>query len=111
LIGGHRDLRGRCTTDCLVTTITVTLCDRRDSTDVQYPLIWSARTASGADQLLRLIGMFCAAAVTSSVPAGDPFGNFPFGLIIKIPNGRLCLFSRRRVLLRMSAASLLSGGR
>jgi hypothetical protein len=37
LIGGYRDLRGRCTTDCLVTTITVTHCDRRDSVDVRYP--------------------------------------------------------------------------
>jgi hypothetical protein len=59
--------------------------------------------------------MFCAAVVTSPVPAGDPFGSFPFGLIIKVPNGRLCLFSRRRVLPRMSAASLLfwrvSGGK
>jgi hypothetical protein len=56
-----------------------------------------------------------AAVVTSSLPVCDPFGNFPFGLMIKIPNGRLCLFSRRRVLPRMSAASLLlswvSGGK
>jgi len=39
LIGGYRDLRGRCTTDCLVTTITVTLCGRMDSTDLRYPPI------------------------------------------------------------------------
>src|SRR4029077_5091279 len=70
-------------------------------------LIWSARTASRADLLLRLIGMFCAAGVADSLPECDPTGNFPFGLIIRIPNGRLCLCSRRRVLRRMSAASLL----
>jgi hypothetical protein len=36
-MGGHRDLRSRGITDCPVTTITVTHCDGRDSTDVRYP--------------------------------------------------------------------------
>jgi hypothetical protein len=60
LTGGYRDLRGRCTTDCLVTTITVTLCDRRDSTDVRYPPICAFnRTAVSIGRGLH-IGSLCS---------------------------------------------------
>lgn len=41
LIGGHRNPRGHCTTDCPVTTITVTHRDRPYNTDVRYPPIWA----------------------------------------------------------------------
>jgi hypothetical protein len=43
LLGGHRNLRSRGITDYLVTAITVTHCDGRDSTDVQYPPFGAAR--------------------------------------------------------------------
>lgn len=68
LIGGYRDLRGRYTTDCLVTTITVTLCDRRDSTDVEYPPIGTAASASCRSSCGSEIWSVCAAVGLYATP-------------------------------------------
>jgi len=59
MVGGHRDLRSRGITHCPVTTITVTHCDGRDSTDLRYP-------PSGLEQPLRS-GLFEARRTVSSV--------------------------------------------
>jgi hypothetical protein len=40
-----RDLRSLGITDCPVTAMTVTRCDGRDITGVQYPPIWAAVAA------------------------------------------------------------------
>ena len=65
-----RNLRSRGTGDCPVTAIMVTRCDGRDSTDVQYPPLWSAETWSSGKTAAAQIWSFCTACRMTARPQG-----------------------------------------
>ena len=72
LVGGHRDLRSRCITNCPVTAMTVTHCDGRDNTEVRYPPF--GMPGYGRAQLATAVHnwMVCAATLMTGTAGQRP---------------------------------------